>query len=114
MTEIEQLKVKIAEYEKRMGIGENDPAKDGYLVLVKILRDQNSYLGSFKLKDKIGSDEKSTATEYKNAKDLWENLPKMIGAVNDLKAILKMEGENKIIGSGPISPQSIAKTIKNV
>lgn len=110
MTELEALREKLAEYEKRMGIGENDPAKDGYLVLVEILRQQNTYLSTFKIKEKIGSDEKGTVTEYKNAKDLWENLPKMIGSVNDLKAILKMEGNIKQNTSGPITPQSIAKT----
>ena len=66
-------KAKCQEYEKRMGIGEFDPAKEGYLVLVNILNQQNEYLKTFSIKSKIGSDEKSTALEYKNAKDLWEN-----------------------------------------
>jgi hypothetical protein len=43
MTELEaSLIAKIAEYEKRMGIKEHDPAKEGYLVLVGILNQQMS------------------------------------------------------------------------
>lgn len=96
------------EYEKRMGIGQNDPAKDGYLVLVKLLRQQNEYLDNFNIKSKISSDEKGIMAEYKNAKDLWEGLPKMIQNVNALKIELNMEGEKKINNENkPISPQSI-------
>ncbi len=97
-----------AEYEKRMGIGENDPAKDGYLVLVSILRQQNEFLGDFKLKSRISSEEKSDAVMYKNAKDLWEGLPKMIESVNNLKIALKMEGEEKKTLYKPISAKEIA------
>lgn len=107
MTE-QEYKNKIAEYEKRMGIGEQDPAKDGYLVLVSILRQQNDFLGEFKLKSKISSEEKSDAVMYKNAKDLWEGLPKMIESVNNLKIALKMEGEEKKTLYKPISAKEIA------
>lgn len=104
---IEELKKKIVEYEKRMGIGENDPAKDGYLVLVKLLRQQNEYLKSFEIKTKIGSLTKEDA-EYPRAKDMWENLPKMITSVTDLKITLKMEGEEKKSSYTPISAKEIA------
>jgi len=106
---IEELKAKISEYEKRMGIGHEDPAKKGYLVLVKILNQQNEFLDSFSIKSKIASDEKADITAYKNAKDLWENLPKMISSVSTLRMELKMDGEEKKEEvQGPISPQSIA------
>lgn len=105
---IEALKKKIEEYEKRMGIGQFDPAKDGYLVLVSILRQQNEFLQDFKIKSKIGSDEKADTIAYKNAKDLWEGLPKMIEGVSNLKISLKMEGEEKKSNYQPISAKQIA------
>jgi hypothetical protein len=50
-------------------------------------------------------------TEYKNAKELWENLPKMISSLNQLRIEMKIDGDEegdipKII---PITPQSISK-----
>jgi hypothetical protein len=101
-------KEKILEYERRMGIGENDPAKDGYLVLVGILNQQNEYLKNFKISSKIASDEKADMTAYKNAKDLWENLPKMIESVSTLRITLKMDGEEKKSYYKPISAKEIA------
>lgn len=103
-------KEKIAEYERRMGIGEDDPAKDGYLVLVGILNQQNEYLRSFKISSKIASDEKADMTAYKNAKDLWENLPKMIESVSTLRITLKMDGEEKKNSIKPISAKEIANS----
>lgn len=101
-------KKKCEEYEKRMGIGDNDPAKEGYLVLVNILTQQNEFLNEFKIKSKISSDDKSDIISYKNAKDLWENLPKMIESVSNLKIALKMEGEEKKSIFTPISAKEIA------
>jgi len=107
MSEQIDYKAKCAEYEKRMGIGQQDPAKEGYLVLVNILQQQNEYLQNFKIKTYISSEEKADVIAYKNAKDLWENLPKMIESVSILKISLKMEGENKKINIKPISATSI-------
>ena len=105
---IEALKKKCEEYEKRMGIGQDDPAKEGYLVLVNILKQQNAFLGEFQLKSKISSEEKADTVMYKNAKDLWEGLPKMIESVGNLKIALKMEGEVKKTVYTPISAKEIA------
>lgn len=105
---VEELKKKVAEYEKRMGIGVYDPAKEGYFVLVNILTQQNQYLTDFKIKSKIASDEKADMAAYKNAKDLWENLPKMIENVSNLRIALKMEGEEKKSVYSPISAKEIA------
>lgn len=108
MEELLALKQKIEEYEKRMGIGDSDPAKDAYLVYVNILEQQIEFLKEFKLKTKIASEEKSDVLAYKNAKDLWENLPDMISKVRGLKIELKMEGEaikNRYV---PVSSKSIA------
>lgn len=102
------------EYERRMGIGQNDPAKDGYLVLVNILNQQNEYLKDFKIKSKIASDEKTDVLAYKNAKDLWENLPVMIKSVSTLRIELKMDGEEKKTVYKPISSRTIAEDEEDV
>lgn len=108
MGEEKDYKKLCEEYEKRMGIGENDPAKDGYLVLVSILNQQNDYLKKFKIESKIASDEKADMTAYKNAKDLWENLPKMIEAVSTLRISLKIDGEEVKNKHRPITAKEIA------
>jgi hypothetical protein len=108
MSELIDYKKKCEEYEKRMGIGQNDPAKDGYLVMVSILQQQNEYLSSFKIKSFIASEEKGDQLAYKNAKDLWENLPNTIESVSKLKIALKMEGEEKRNNYKPISSKEIA------
>lgn len=96
------------EYEKRLGIGEHDPAKEGYLVLVKILRQQTDFLDSFNIKSKIASEEKVDAIAYKNAKELWEKLPDMIESVSSLRITLKIDGEDKRASYKPISANSIS------
>lgn len=104
--EVIDYKKKCEEYERRMGIGEHDPAKEGYLVLVSLLNQQNEYLKDFKLKTKITSDDAAVKIEYKNAKDLWEYLPKMIESVSVLKISLKMEGEQQKSNIKPVSATS--------
>jgi len=106
MSEIDYKK-KCQEYERRMGIGENDPAKDGYLVLVKILKQQNEYLQNVSIKSMIVAEDKKA--EYERAKALWEKLPTIIQAVGDLKIQLKMEGEEKKETYKPVSAITIAE-----
>lgn len=101
-------KKRCEEYERRMGIGESDPAKDGYLVLVDILRQQNDYLKVFKIKGSITSDDAAKKIEYKNAKELWEGLPTMIKSVASLRIELKMTGEEKKVIYKPVSASTIA------
>jgi len=108
MEDIEALKKKVAEYEKRMGIGEFDPAKTGYLVMVEILHQQNEYLSKFKINEFISSDDKGKMAAYKNAKDLWENLASMIKGVSTLRMELKMDGEEKKTFYQPVSAKEIA------
>lgn len=108
MAEIDYKK-KCEEYEKRMGIGQDDPAKEGYLVLVKILRQQNDYLKDINVKDMVTKEDKTKATaEYERAKGLWEYLPKMIQNVSTLRIELKMDGEEQKAAYKPISPSSVA------
>ena len=99
------------EYEKVLGIGEGDPAKDGYKVLVKMLRQQNDFLDSFDIKSRIASDDKSDIILYKNAKELWEKLPSMIKDVSALRIELKMDGENKMDIKKPITAKEIANGV---
>lgn len=109
MSEIDYKK-RCEEYERRMGIGEDDPAKEGYLVLVDILRSQNNYLRELpkQFKSLITSDDTAKKIEYKNAKDLWEGLPKMIESVSSLRITLKMDGEVQKKQYTPVSAKSIA------
>lgn len=108
MPEIDYKK-RCEEYEKRMGIGDDDPAKDGYLVLVDILRQQNKYLKGIIIEDIIEKEDKSKAVSvYERAKALWEKLPTMIQSVSTLKIELKMEGEEKKVLYKPISSSTVA------
>lgn len=102
-------KKKCEEYEKILGIGKDDPAQQGYLVMVKILRQQNEYLDKIEIKNLITSEEKGKLNEYERAKALWEKLPSIIESVNTLKYELEIEKEEKKTSSQmPVSPQTIA------
>ena len=103
---IEQLKKRIAQLEEKLGLGDYDPSVKGYGVLVKIIKDQNSYLESINVKSLIVSEDK--LKEFERAKGLWENLPKMIKAVNELKYELKIEPQEEKIIQKPISAKDIA------
>jgi hypothetical protein len=113
MTEQIDYKARCEEYEKRMGIGENDPAKDGYLVLVKLLRQQNDYLNSFDISLKIGQLAKEDAV-YPRAKEMWSDLPAMITKVSNLRIELKMDGEEKKSTYVRASPKAIADGTANI
>lgn len=107
MLTIEELQAKVAEYERRMGIGTDDPTKEGYLVLVGILRQQNTFLKEFKIKDEVAKTTKEDAT-YGRAEAMWKGLPDMIEKVSNLKVALKMEGEEKKTTVRPLSASDIA------
>jgi hypothetical protein len=106
----EQLEKKVAHYEDIFGVSEYDPAIKGYRVLVSILKQQNEFLSNFKITGYIASDEKAEITAYKNAKDLWENLPKMIESVNNLRIGLKIEEENNKAVRKPFSAKDVANS----
>jgi len=90
MSEIEELKKELAHYKKVMGVGDYDPATNGYMVLVEQLRQRNEFLKEFKIKDKIGNAVKDDPV-YARAMDLIDGLPKMVSSVNNLKLELKIE-----------------------
>jgi len=105
---VDELKKRVKELEFRLGIGQNDPAKDGYVILVEILRQQNTYLKNFKISNTITSDDSAKKVEYKNAKDLWEGLTSMIKNVAALRIELKMDDQTAKISEKPISAKTIA------
>lgn len=102
------LEKRIEELEKKLGIGKFDPAKDGYIVLVSLLNQQNEYLKEVKIKSMITSDDKAKTDEYKRAKELWEKLPDMIKSVSTLKYELKIESEDKKDIQRPVTAKEIA------
>lgn len=83
MTEKELL-AKIEEYEKKMGIGKCDPAKEAYFRYVEMLRQQTDYLKDFKISAKIGDAVKDSPV-YARAIEMIDGLPKMIKAVKELR-----------------------------
>lgn len=92
---LESLLDKINEYEKILGIGENDPTKNAFIIFVKILNQQSDYLKEFKIKDKIDG-KKSESVEYDRAMQMVDGLPKMITSVNDLRSLLKLTKEDLV------------------
>ena len=101
------LQKRIEELEQKLGIGDYNPAYKGYFVLVKMLSQQNEFLDSFSIKTKITENPKEDAT-YARAKDMWENLPKMIQAVNSLRTELKIDDfEGEVVRQKPMSPENL-------
>lgn len=116
----EDYKKKCEHYEKLLGIGEYDPVKSAFIVYVKMLNQQTSYLNDFNLRSKIATVDKE-APEYKRAMDMFDGLPKAIIAVNDLRSTLKLtkediqqiEGDRAIFQSKITTPESIANVLGN-
>ncbi len=91
---------------KILGLG--DVATRGYKTMVSILEQQIEFLDDFKLKSKIISEEKADTITYKNAKELWENLPSTIMSLHKLKNELGIEYVEKEDVLRPINSKSIA------
>jgi hypothetical protein len=101
---IEELKKKLAQYEK-------DPEKRAYFALVRIVNMQVDYLNDFNIKSNIGGKASEDAT-FARTQGIWENLPKMISSLNDLKTILKInKADEQEHGRSQITPESIAQQI---
>lgn len=104
---IEDLRKELEYYKK-------DPEKKAYFALIRIVNQQVDYLNGFNIKEKIGGKASEDAT-FVRTQGIWENLPKMISSINDLKAVLRIskqdeESENK---QHRTSPESIAESIGN-
>ena len=115
---IKELEKKLNHYEKLLGIGQYDPVKSAFVVYVKMLNQQTSYLNDFNIKGKIATTDKE-APEYKRAMDMFDGLPKAIIAVNDLRSTLKLtkediqqiEVDKAIFQTRITTPESIADNI---
>lgn len=104
---IDELKKKLEQYEK-------DPEKRAYFALVRIVNMQVDYLNDFNIKSNIGGKASEDAT-FARTQGIWENLPKMISSLNDLKAILKIKraDEQDESRNQRTSPESIANVLGN-
>jgi hypothetical protein len=95
MDEIAKLKQQVAEYERMLGIGEYDPVKNAFTVLLKMMNQQISYLDKFSIVAHIDNADKESP-QYKRAMEMTDGLPKMIASVNDLRTALKMTKEDML------------------
>ena len=111
-------KARCEQYEKMFGIGDYDPAKDAYLVYIKMMNQQISFLNEFNILASINDLDKESP-KYKRAMDMIDNLPKMMASVSDLKGTMKLTKEDllnitpdKPIFSRITTPESIAGSVK--
>lgn len=104
---IEQLRKKLEQFEK-------DPEKRAYFALVRIVNMQVDYLNDFNIKSNIGGKASEDAT-FARTQGIWENLPKMISSLNDLKTVLKIKrsDEESEQRNQRTSPESIADVLGN-
>lgn len=101
---------KIKELEKKLSFYEKDPQKRGYFSLVRIVNQQIDYLNAFNIKEKIGGKPSEDGT-FVRTKDIWENLPKMISSLTDLKQQLKISKEDEADDGIPFI-ETLAQTRK--
>ena len=120
MTELDDLRKRVSEYEKILGIGENDPVKNAFIVYVRMLNQQTDFLKEFNIKTHISKVDKDSP-EYKRAMEMVDGLPKMIASVNDLKATLKLTKEDmaELKPDNPVfakitTPETIADNVGEV
>ena len=111
---IKSHKEDIGALKNRVGQYEKDPEKRAYFSLVRIVNMQVDYLNEFDIKANIGG-KASEDAKFARTQGIWENLPKMISSLNELKIVLKItkadeESENKK-SMMYISPESIADSI---
>lgn len=110
-------KIKCEQYEKLLGVGDYDPVKSAFIVLIKMLNQQTEFLNEFRISSHI-SDTDKDSPKYKRAMEMVDGLPKMITSINDLRSTLKLTKEdvaqiegNKINYSRITTPESIADNI---
>jgi len=111
--EVSELKKQIAALEQRLALFENDPSKRGYYSLVRIVNQQIDYLNAFVIKNNVGGKASEDAT-FARTKDMWENLPKMISSLSDLRIQLRIEDEDqkgKKNGFSKTTPEAIAEEL---
>lgn len=102
----------IEELKKRLDFYEKDPEKRAYFSLVRIVNMQVDYLNSFNIKEKIGGKASEDAT-FVRTQGIWENLPKMISSLSELKSTLKIKsGDENDLEKGIPFIETIAESRK--
>jgi len=84
MTETEKLQQTISDYESILGIGDNDIAKEAFLSLCKIAKQQSKRLNKFDLDKEIGSNPKDDKV-YDRVMEIVVKMPKMISDIHALR-----------------------------
>jgi hypothetical protein len=118
MSEIDYKK-RCEQYEKILGINENDPVKNAFIVYVKMLNQQTAFLNNFNIESHIADTDKDSP-KYKRAMEMVDGLPKMITSVDDLKSRLKLTKDelmslqsDRPVFSKITTPESIADNLGN-
>lgn len=88
MTDID-YKQKCEEYEQLLGIGGNDIAKDAFIALCRITKQQTKRLSKFDLEKEIGVNAKEDKV-YDRTMDIVVKMPKMISDINTLRKELNI------------------------
>ena len=105
-------KITYEEAIKELDLYKTDPVKRGFFALQRILNLQIDYLNGFDLATKVSGKASEDAT-FARTQGMWENLPKMITSLNELKVALKInpadEEANK--PARRTTPESIAESI---
>lgn len=104
MTEKEQKELE--HYRKVFGTG--DVASRGYISVVKMLEQQIELMNEFRIKDSIIKGDK----EYDRGVKIFNDMPKMILELKELKDKLGIEYVEKETRAVATTPQSIAKLIQ--
>jgi hypothetical protein len=108
---VEELKKKVDEYEKMIGIGEYDIAKNAFFAICRIADLQTKRLNKFNLETEIAKDAKEDKI-YDRTKAIWEGMAKMISDINSLRKEL---GIGKAEVAQQFSKQmTTSETIANV
>lgn len=84
MTEIEQLKQKVEDYESILGIGDNDLAKKAFFSLCRVAKLQTNRLNIFDLDKEIGQNPKDDKV-YDRVMEIVVKMPKMISDIHALR-----------------------------
>ena len=118
MSEIDYKK-RCEQYEKILGINENDHVKNAFIVYVKMLNQQTAFLNNFNIESHIADTDKDSP-KYKRAMEMVDGLPKMITSVDDLKSRLKLTKDelmslqsDRPVFSKITTPESIADNLGN-
>lgn len=116
----DELRIKHLEEENKklkqeIALLKADPTDAAYFAFQRIINQQVDYLGTFSIKDKIGGKASEDAT-FARTQGIWENLPKMISALSELKSLRKSnESEQKesVKSNGSITAENVADVLGN-